>query len=527
MFKSSKKKKKEKRGTESRTVQVPDPTSLLRLPVMVPNSQNAGWPQCQGLPYGYHNLVPPITQQSPVYASKVQETHVKSAVSLQAASKSVTNLSKDVWHKTSAQAMNQTHGLFDVISSKLDMIITCIDGEGIVSEQDLLLHQDPNMANYSHEELPKALDRSDTTSPPKVNHFSKVWLYRNSRLPPHLPPAKFYLPTYRLLCLAAQYSLNTYNKPSASEREDHIPASVLRGTKAMVLKSLPLDDLNVIVFAVRGTSSFMDWAINFHKAPTSPKDFLDDEGNLCHFGFLGVARAMISPVATRLKTLLQENPSRRAASLLITGHSAGGAIAQLLYMHMLSEANTSELTYLTNFFKRVHCVTFGAPPVSLLPLQKPHSKRLKNSIFFAFANEGDPVVRADTPVLRSLLRLLAAPAPSNASTSIVKPALKPSKKTGKVAIGKASSSHSSEPQLAPTAGPIWNIPQTTLSLGGRLVLLRERLGGSGKDDIEACQVSDDMFRDVVFGDPICHTMTLYASRVEILATKAVTGKGFG
>lgn len=414
--------------------------------------------------------------------------------------------------------MNSTAALFEVISSKLDRVITCIDGEAVVSERDLLMYEHQNPTVSTNEELSRSLDRSEAVSPTKQNHFTKVWLYSNSRLPPYLPPVKFYLPTYRLMCLAAQYSLQVYDKPSSTEREVHVSASVLKGTKAMVLKSLPLDDMNIIVFAIRGTTSFMDWAINFRIAPTTPKDFLDDEGNLTHVGFLGVAKAMITPVATRLRTLLQENPSRRTASLLITGHSAGGAIAQLLYMHMMSERVSSELTYLTSFFKRVHCVTFGAPPVTLLPLKKADNKKLKKSLFFAFANEGDPVVRADTTVIRSLLRLLAGPAPNHPCpiTSTIK----------KVKKGKASTS-TLNLAAAASSGPVWEIPQTTLSLGGRLVLLREKLGARDKDDIEACQVRDDMFRGVVFGDPICHSMTLYARRLEILATNAVLGREVG
>ena len=88
--------------------------------------------------------------------------------------------------------------------------------------------------------------------------------------------------TYPLLCLAAQYSLRVYDKPTASERADHIKASLLNRTKAMTLKSLPIDDMNTIVFAIRGSVSFMDWGINFRLAPDSPEGFLDDPGNLCH-----------------------------------------------------------------------------------------------------------------------------------------------------------------------------------------------------------------------------------------------------
>ncbi len=42
----------------------------------------------------------------------------------------------------------------------------------------------------------------------------------------------------------------------------------------MVIKSVPMDYMNTIVFAVRGTASFMDWAVNLNMEPTSPKGFL-------------------------------------------------------------------------------------------------------------------------------------------------------------------------------------------------------------------------------------------------------------
>lgn len=56
---------------------------------------------------------------------------------------------------------------------------------------------------------------------------------------------------------------------------------------------------------------------------------------------------MVKPVAARLRSLLEENPSRSSFSLLMTGHSAGGAVASLLYAHMLAEVARSELNILT------------------------------------------------------------------------------------------------------------------------------------------------------------------------------------
>ena len=56
---------------------------------------------------------------------------------------------------------------------------------------------------------------------------------------------------------------------------------------------------------------------------------------------------MIKPVAARIRALLEEDPSRTSGSLLLTGHSAGGAVASLLYAHMLSRAVVSELKHVT------------------------------------------------------------------------------------------------------------------------------------------------------------------------------------
>lgn len=279
---------------------------------------------------------------------------------------------------------------------------------------------------------------------------------------------------------------------------------------------------------------------------------------------------MIKPVAARLRQLLQENPSRRSHSLLITGHSAGGAVAALLYSHMLSTsaAVQSELNSLTQCFKRVHCITFGTPPVSLLPLQKPASHdrpELKKSLFLSFVNEGDPVARADKAYVRSLLDLFATPSPVTTaakianSTALVKskcsssalPVLVPPSAKGKKSSTSLVSSKASKmnkpskskaergtadgPQTA--SGPVWELPPCTLSNAGRLVVLRSgdpraRLKGKKtteerlNEGVVAQIVTDEQLRTVIWGDPVCHLMKLYAGRLEILAVNAVTAKGY-
>lgn len=444
----------------------------------------------------------------------------------------------------SVQALNHGAALCDRISSKLDAVITSID-DGMFSgrEQDLFVADDqaspPFPPDYSQTRSANAAPASSSRG---SNVFSKVWLYSNSRLPPHLPPFKVYMPTYPLLCLAAAYSERAYEAPASSKAstlETHIPADWRSGTKAMVLKSLPIDDMNTIVFAIRGSQTFMDWAVNYRSEPSSPEGFLDDAGNLCHGGFLYVARKMIKPVAERLRVLLQENPARSNASLLITGHSAGGAVAALLYAHMMNKELQSDLSYLTGFFKRVHCITFGAPPITLLPLQKPSDQRHRKSLFYSFINEGDPVPRADRSVVKSLLRLYSSPAPSASSmcnlsnfsklslSSTAQPApnkqLRRSSKPSKSSLQTVSTLVSTS-----SKAPSWPIPSCTLSPAGRLIVLRPKSGGvlSGEEDIEAVTVDDQMLRNVVYGDPVKHMMRVYKKRIDTLATKAVTGVGY-
>jgi Lipase (class 3) len=218
---------------------------------------------------------------------------------------------------------------------------------------------------------------------------------------------------------------------------------------------------------------------------------------------------MVRPVAERLRTMLAENPSRSTCSLLITGHSAGGAVAQLLYAHMLSKVD-SELSYLTGFFKRVHCVTFGTPPVALLPLTIPKSLQNRKSLFFSFVNEGDPVSRADPVIVRSLLKLYASASPSMEPLP------------GQPFQWTKPSTWAAESYAR---GPTWKIPNATFSLAARVIVLRPKYDGAGLDDIEAVTANDEMLRDAVFGDPACHTMSMYSKRIEILATRAVTVGG--
>ncbi|KAH7309604.1 Alpha/Beta hydrolase protein [Stachybotrys elegans] len=449
------------------------------------------------------------------------------------------------------QLANPLALVYGDIASRFDNLMTSIDNERLRGDENSFFCCKPEtaIAVKPTQDLAPTTDRALIGKPSKKptekkpknsgtnvaasvvsgTYFSKVELYANSKLPMNLPRLALYLPTWPLLSLAAQYSSRVYEQPTGSERDTHVEADWRNRTKAMVIKSVPMDDMNTIVFAIRGTASFTDWTVNLHTEPASPAGFLDDPGNLCHRGFLSVARSMIKPVASRLRHMLAEQPRRSTYSLLITGHSAGGAVAALLYSHMMgSDPSTqSELRLLTTCFKRVHCITFGAPPVSLLPILKPDRPELRKSVFLSIVNEGDPVVRADKAYVRSLLELLSAPPPSTAAP---KPKKKSSSSSSSSQLKKSKSKHDL------VAGkPVWNVPPCTLSNAGRIVVLRSGDARAKPQDrktvrerldegVVAVTCYEDQLRPMIWGDPVCHLMSLYAGRIEILAVGAVTGQ---
>ena len=457
-------------------------------------------------------------------------------------------ITNQLWQPISASLSNDHDALCDLIASKFDEVLSSIDGETFVGkEEDLCISFLWFCFNVAHRLRAIVIQKESgvglrggwgsrqravmsgadgvlASAVLSINYFAKAKLYANSRLPTNLPSLHLYIPAWPLVCLAAQYSWRAYDKPTGAEREAFVSADWRMGTKAMMIKSVPIDDMNCVVFAIRGSQTFLDWVVNLNSAPVSPRDFLDDPGNLCHQGFLSVARKMIKPVAARLRCLLEENPWRSSCSLLMTGHSAGGAVASLLYAHMLAENVRSEINTLTGCFKRIHCLTFGTPPISLLPLTKPTALRHKKSMFMSFINEGDPVPRADKAYVRSLLSLYASPAPGLGpnclpeTVSVPKPRNLPKPRK---AVNKAMAVPAPQTWMYK-----WNIPPGTLSNAGRLVVLQELNSEKTEavDDVKAVITCDQQLREVVFGDPIMHMMSVYARRVEVLATKAVTLK---
>lgn len=117
-------------------------------------------------------------------------------------------------------------------------------------------------------------------------------------------------------------------------------------------------------------------------------------------------RLLIEPLAFSLHT------AQKGLTLLFTGHSAGAAIASLLYAHVKT-TNTSALVKVAEKFDRIHCIVFGAPPISTAPLQEyTHSHcGARESLFLSLINDGDPITKADIGYISKKYRWLTLSRP--------------------------------------------------------------------------------------------------------------------
>lgn len=92
---------------------------------------------------------------------------------------------------------------------------------------------------------------------------------------------------------------------------------------------LPSDNSIYVVF--RGSSSILNWVTNLSTAKTSYTAFPDCNCKV-HLGFFSAEQAVIADVLTEVKRL---KGLYTTASVKTTGHSLGGAMAQLTGMDLI------------------------------------------------------------------------------------------------------------------------------------------------------------------------------------------------
>jgi hypothetical protein len=165
-------------------------------------------------------------------------------------------------------------------------------------------------------------------------------------------------------------------------------------------------------------------------------------------------------------------------SILFTGHSAGGGIAQIFY----AMANTpgSALNTATSKIQKKHCVTFAAPPVSSIRI--PHQG---DGEFINVINEGDPVGLAQQAYIESLLDVFTL----------------------------------SESDLMKRYPGPFAVPLPVMKASAeKIVILRDPNPEDVRNEaLEACLVNPEILETKLFGNILLHPINVYLEHLKKVA----------
>jgi Lipase (class 3) len=214
---------------------------------------------------------------------------------------------------------------------------------------------------------------------------------------------------------------------------------------------------------------------------------------------------------------------RKSPQLLFTGHSAGGAVASILYAHMLATSTSpSSLQSLSLKLSAIHLITFGAPPVTSPPIPSPSQLlacspselarggiREKNALnltaFYAIINEGDPIPRADEKYIDALLRVFVSLGPPKSSHLSKMPDSSVSSQLAGISLDGRGKQ-----------GPVYQLPEMELKNAGTQLLIRKR---DSRSTARFWNVPEDgnegSLQSMLFGNPRMHRMLTYLERLGI------------
>jgi len=295
--------------------------------------------------------------------------------------------------------------------------------------------------------------------------------------------------------VADKLTFETVHSIPASKNGVIKATTFTRVTAATASQSLSGESFPALVVAIRGSFKMIDWVVNANYQSYDAHDLLASaewlpqgrahETFKVHSGFRNGAKALLPSIKQQLQA-----DSGRTKHVIFTGHSAGGAVASLLYLHFLGIANQSFPSL------RFSLVTFGSPPVtapSVTELVNGHLKGQANpGLAVSVVNETDVVTRADDQYVLSLANLYRSidGLPPIAGTE-------------------------SQPRAdGPTRH--WPLPPPVLHHVGNVVVLKEMDEESDDPQIKAFSVPGPKFARLLFCSSSAHHKQVYEQALKRL-----------
>ncbi|CVL09708.1 hypothetical protein FPRO04_06519 [Fusarium proliferatum] len=405
----------------------------------------------------------------------------------------------------SAYSANNTGGASVAayeLSSALTDTLSEINLNGSLKEQlrQLLERLDQEAAKYTNSKVNDDESIEWNPSQSEVQLISAAWKCARG--------------TYDLEGTMADTSYCTF-------RRDQVVDSSFAGTVKLITSTVieakagspTTDSSPVLVLAIRGSASKMDHIVNANAQPRTTESFMGCLEDLeAHSGFLNSARALESIVTNLINKYLESLPemSKKKPHILFTGHSAGGAVSQLLYLRNMSNQNLNQSA-------RFSCVTFGAPPCLTQHVDPGIFQPSSGTVCVNVINEFDVVTRADKPYILSLVDVAramldlppkAAISEHETSKEIVSVALETTRDENRRLSDDSEDFPLKEPKF-------WRFPQPFYHhVGPRVILLTRFV--DNQMNLKAVEISSSEFQKLLFCRVAVHGKRFYDERIDAL-----------
>ncbi|KAL4784663.1 Alpha/Beta hydrolase protein [Aspergillus varians] len=321
----------------------------------------------------------------------------------------------------------------------------------------------------------------------------------------------------QLISTAFQGAQSVYDLPDnnnstsigpAGTVQSHTVPSIGGTVKASTFTRVSDEHGPVLVIAIRGSASVVDHVVNANYRPADASNFIDftrwykPGGTFsAHAGFLKSAEVLEPTVSREINKYVGEFGEK--SRVLFTGHSAGGAVASLLFLRYIYSQHSVAHTHWQLI--RFSCITFGAPPVLTVPAHIDERYLCLNVI-----NEFDMVSRADGAYKDCLVDLVRSMHESGEQSAATK-----TKRTPDAGPDTETSSRESHSQQEKVR---WPTPKSCYShVGPRIVCaMRPDATTPASLRLHVVEVPKEDFERLLFCRVSVHRRACYAQRVRLL-----------
>lgn len=142
---------------------------------------------------------------------------------------------------------------------------------------------------------------------------------------------------WQKICSAAHAAKDVHKMLESSAQTTLVSGSLTGTVKTYSVTKRIEGGEQYLIIAIRASRTLFDWATNFNSEQVDLPEL--GSGIKCHKGFLAVARKMRSSIEDAVKE--QYSILHEPVQVILTGHSSGAAVAQLLYAMMFASSSRS------------------------------------------------------------------------------------------------------------------------------------------------------------------------------------------